>query len=153
MDMKAKEIKYLAQGCLEGEYQGLVLLSWALSHNHGAVFLADVILTALAEPQRLSPVEPRGEFTGLQQESESSRGSWPGALFWCAVTADCCCCLWLFYRVVKRGLDSCFSSLGDQHRLHSTALSIFVALVRGRNVPFPCILAFLCTADHHSRGY
>lgn len=73
--MKAKEIKYLAQGCSEGEYQGLAPFSWALSHNHRAPFLADVILTALAEPQRLSPVQQRGEFTDLQQESESGQGS------------------------------------------------------------------------------
>lgn len=67
MDIKAKEIKYLAQGCSGGECQGLALFSWALSHNHRAPFLTDVILAALAEPQRLSPVEQRGEFTGLQQ--------------------------------------------------------------------------------------
>lgn len=67
MDMKAKEIKYLAQGCSEDEYQGLALFSWALSHNHRAPFLTKVILTALAEPQRILPVEERGEFTGLQQ--------------------------------------------------------------------------------------
>lgn len=75
MDMKFKEIKYLAQGCSEGEYQGLALFSGALPHNHRAPFLADVTLTAAAEPQRLSPVEQRGTFTGLQQESESGQGS------------------------------------------------------------------------------
>jgi len=52
--------------------------------------------------------------------------------------------LWLFHLLVKQGLDSCFSSLGDQHRFHSAAPLIFVALVRGRKPLFFSASSLFC---------
>lgn len=149
--MKAKEIKYLAQGCSEGECQGLALFSWALSHNHRAPFPAMLSCPLWQSSRDFYQLSREGNLQVYNRNQDPARDPDLVHFSWCAVTADCC--LWLFHLVVKQGLDSCFASLGDEHRFHSTAPLIFVALVRGRNLPFPCILAFLCAADHHSRGY
>lgn len=80
MDTKAREIKYLPKDAQRLSIK-VSLCSPGLSHNIGEERCLMVIWAALAEPQRLSPVEQRGEFTGLQQESGSRQGSRPGALF------------------------------------------------------------------------
>lgn len=109
----------------------------------GHLSLHCVTVTALAEPQRLSPVEQRGEFPGLQQEPRSGQGSWPwftfpGALSLQTVAVACGSSISWLNRALTAAFLLSVISTGSTAQLHW----FLSPWLKGETSLFPASLLF-----------